>query len=74
MLVIAASVIANLGLAAFVVLMLGGVGYGYFTREGSGIDSHPNDGQDGAPGATGRTESTGRDEGEGSALATHGTR
>ena len=36
---------------AFVVVMFLGVIFGLYTRRGSGIDEHPNDGLDGAPGA-----------------------
>lgn len=57
-----------------VVVLLGGLIYGMFTRVGSGIDHHPHDGSDGAPGAKGSSETSGRDEGEGSALDDHGTR
>ncbi|HYP49155.1 MAG TPA: hypothetical protein VEQ61_11000 [Thermoleophilaceae bacterium] len=56
------------------VLILVGIIFGYYTRTGSGIDQHPSDGLDGAPGAEGQSELSGRDEGEGSALDTHGTR
>ncbi len=59
---------------AVIVVLLGGLIYGMFTRVGSGIDHHPNDGSDGAPGAKGPSETSGRDEGEGSALDDHGTR
>ena len=45
-----------------VLLLLGGLIYGMFTRVGSGIDHHPHDG------------SAGRDEGDGSAFDDHGTR
>ncbi len=37
-----------------VLLLLGGLIYGMFTRVGSGIDHHPHDGSDGAPGAKGK--------------------
>jgi hypothetical protein len=57
-----------------VVLILAGIVYGYFTVSGSGIAQHPHDGSDGAPGAKGPSKSSGRDEGEGSALDTHGTK
>lgn len=59
---------------AIVVLILAGVVYGFYTRGGSGIDEHPSDGQDSAPGAEGRSEVSGKDQGEGSAFDTHGTR
>jgi hypothetical protein len=57
-----------------VLLLLGGLIYAMFTRVGSGIDHHPHDGSDGAPGAKGQSETSGRDEGDGSALDDHGTR
>jgi hypothetical protein len=56
------------------VLIFAGLVFGYYTRTGSGIDQHPTDGLDGSPGAEGQTELSGRDEGEGSTLDTHGTR
>lgn len=55
-------------------LILVGVIYGFYTREGSGISSHPHDGSDEAPGAKGPGEASGRDEGEGSTLDDHGTK
>jgi hypothetical protein len=58
---------------AFLVILVG-AGYGLFTRAGSGIEEHPRDDVDEAPGTEGRSEGTGRDEGEGSALDTYGTR
>lgn len=57
---------------AVLVVGLGGVIYGFFTVGGSGIEHHPHDGSDGAPGAKGPSEASGRDEGEGSNLDTHG--
>ena len=57
-----------------ILVVLAGVIYGFYTVSGSGISHHPNDGQDGAPGAEGPSETSGKDEGEGSALETHGTR
>jgi hypothetical protein len=56
------------------VLILAGVVYGFYTRSGSGIEQHPIDAEREAPGAEGRSEVSGRDEGEGSAFDTHGTR
>jgi len=56
--------------------------FGFFTRTGSGIDEHPNDGLDGAPGseALGHESGTGRSSGEtsqdhsvGDTFSTHGT-
>jgi len=57
-----------------IVLGLAGVIYGFFTVSGSGIERHPHDGSDGAPGAKGPSEASGRDEGEGSSLDDHGTK
>jgi len=57
-----------------VVVILIGVVYGFYTRTGSGIDEHPSDGLDSAPGAGSRSEVSGKDQGEGSAFDTHGTR
>lgn len=59
---------------AILILIFAGVVYGFYTRQGSGIDEHPSDGLDGAPGAEGPSEVSGQDQGEGSALDTHGTR
>ena len=59
-------------LAVLVVLVLF-VGIGLYTRRGSGIQTRPWDGSQGAPGAAGPEEVSGRDEGEGSALDQHGT-
>ncbi len=73
MLIIAVSTAVSVGVPAFIVVMLCAIGYGYFTREGSGIASHPTHGDD-APGSIGRTEASGQDEGEGSMLETHGTK
>ena len=59
---------------AVVVVIFFAVAFGFYTRRGSGIDEHPSDGLDGAPGAQGRSEVSGKDQGESSALDTHGTR
>lgn len=56
------------------LVILAGVIYGFYTRRGSGIDEHPHDGGNGAPGAEGRSEVSGKDQGEGSALSDHGNR
>lgn len=57
-----------------VLVILGGLVYGLFTRSGSAIDEHPLDARQEAPGAKGQSEVAGADQGEGSALDTHGTR
>jgi hypothetical protein len=57
------------------LVLLGGVVYGFYTRQGSGIAQHPKGRRraDTAPGAQGRGETSGRDEGE-HADVQHGTR
>jgi flagellar basal body-associated protein FliL len=65
---------SGLILIAILLVIFAGVIYGYFTRSGSGIDEHPSDGLDGAPGAKGPSEVSGKDQGEISTLDTHGTR
>jgi hypothetical protein len=55
------------------VVMVFAVAYGLYTRTGSGINPRPWDGSEGAPGAKGPEEISGDDQGEGSALAQHGT-
>ena len=65
------TVIASSGGWIFIVVILvilAGVVYGFFTRSGSGIDEHPLDVRDEAPGAAGRSEVSGKDQGEGSSL------
>jgi hypothetical protein len=57
-----------------VLLILVGVVWHFYTRTGSAIDEHPLGKEDQAPGATGRSEISGQDAGEGSAFDTHGTR
>jgi hypothetical protein len=59
---------------AVIVLVLVGLIYRMFTRAVSGIDHHPHDGSDGAVGAKGPSETSGRNEGDGSALGDHRTR
>ena len=58
--------------AIFLIVMVVAVIYGLYTRRGSGINPRPYDGTE-APGAKGREELSGRDEGEGSAFNQHGT-
>jgi hypothetical protein len=61
-------------LVVVVVVILAGLVYGFYTRSGSGISEHPLGVSDEAPGAEGRSEVSGKDEGEGSTFDTHGTR
>ena len=62
---------------AVIIIMFFAVAYGYFTVKGSGINTRPwaadSDGGS-APGAEGQEEVSGKDQGEGSALNTHGTK
>lgn len=67
---------------AFVILFLIAIVYGFYTVKGSGINQHPNDGLDGAPGSAGPSEASGKgrstgDAGEGHSagdtFSTHGT-
>jgi hypothetical protein len=55
------------------IVLVIAVAVGLFTRRGSGINTRPWDGTQGAPGAAGPEEVSGRDEGEGSALSQRGT-
>lgn len=55
------------------LVIVAGVVYGYYTRRGSGIEPRRWSG-DGAPGAEGEPEVSGKDQGEGSSFDTHGTR
>ena len=56
------------------VLGLIGVGYGFFTREGSNIHDHGGGENNSAPGLKGPGGGgSGMDEGESSSLDTHGT-
>jgi len=43
----------------FMIVMFFAVVFGFFTIKGSGIDKHPNDGLDGAPGSEGPSEASG---------------
>ncbi len=63
----------SLVVVAVLLILVAAIIYGLYTRQGSGINPRPWDGSEGAPGAEGREELSGRDEGEGSALAQHGT-
>ena len=62
---------------SFIIITFFAVAYGYFTVKGSGINTRPwaadSDGGS-APGAEGQEEVSGKDQGEGSALSTHGTK
>lgn len=62
---------------AVIIVMFFAIAYGFFTRRGSGINLRPwKAGSDGgsAPGAAGPEEASGKDEGDGSSLRTHGTK
>lgn len=64
---------SNLIVLAVLIMFVFAIAYGLYTRKGSGINPRPWDGSEGAPGAEGREEVSGHDQGEGSALAQHGT-
>ena len=63
----------SLILLAVLVALVFFVGFGLFTRRGSGINTRPWDGSQNAPGAAGPEEVTGRDEGEADPLSQRGT-
>ena len=67
---------------AVIVVLFFAVVFGYYTIAGSGINQHPNDGLDGAPGAGGPSEASGmgrnpgntrEDHSVGDTFSTHGT-
>jgi hypothetical protein len=64
---------SSLIVLAVLIVLVFVIAYGLYTRKGSGINPRPWDGSGGAPGAEGREEVSGHDQGEGSALAQHGT-
>jgi hypothetical protein len=66
-----------------IIVVFFAVVYGYYTYRGSGINAHPNDGLDGAPGSEGPSQASGRgrtsedndDElSAGGGFSTHGTK
>jgi hypothetical protein len=63
----------SLILLLVLVILVPAVIFALYTRRGSGIETRPWDGSQGAPGAAGPEEVSGRDEGEGSALDQRGT-
>ncbi len=73
---------ASLIVVGVAIVLFFAVVYGFFTRAGSGINEHPNDGLDGAPGSegpgqesgTGRSSgNTSKDHNVGDTFSTHGT-
>ncbi len=74
------------GILIFIVVIIAlflAVGYGYYTYRGSGINAHPSDGLDGAPGSAEPSQASGKgrvhedNDGEfnaGGGFSTHGTR
>lgn len=58
-------------LLGFMVIMFFGVVWGYYTISGSGINKHPNDGLDGAPGSEGPSEASGKGRSTGDASSEH---
>ena len=64
----------SLIIVAFAVLMVVVLAYSYYTIRGSGIDAHPSDGLDGAPGSHGPSDSArGRGSDDGGTFSSHGT-
>jgi hypothetical protein len=63
----------SLILLAVLVVLVFFVGFGLFTRRGSGINTRPWDGSQNAPGAEGPEEVSGQDEGEVDPLSQRGT-
>ena len=70
-------------LIAVIVVIIFAIGFGYYTYSGSGINAHPSDGLDGAPGAAEPSDASGKgltggdDEdpfSPGGGLSSHGTR
>ena len=58
----------------FVLVLFVVVAFGYYTIRGSGIDAHPSDGLDGAPGSEGPSDvAKGRGSDRGGTFSTHGT-
>ena len=79
MLSIFAAVDGSAIMVGFVVLLLVAIAYSYYSIRGSGINTHPSDGLDGAPGseapsdaAKGRGAEGKGDTGDGT-FSTHGT-
>ena len=59
---------------AFVLVLLVGVAFSYYTMKGSGIDAHPSDGLDGSPGSEGPSDvNKGRAADAGGTFSSHGT-
>ena len=58
----------------FMVFLFVAVAFGYYTIRGSGIDAHPSDGLDGAPGSEGPSDvAKGRGSDDGGTFSSHGT-
>ena len=58
----------------FTLFLFVAVAFGYYTIRGSGFDSHPSDGLDGAPGSEGPSDvNKGRSTDRGGTFSSHGT-
>ena len=58
----------------FMLFLFVAVSFGYYTIKGSGIDSHPSDGLDGAPGSEGPSDvAAGRAADRDGTFSSHGT-
>jgi hypothetical protein len=72
----------SLILVVVLVIMVVAIAYGYYTYRGSGINAHPHDGRDQAPGASGPSDAAGRGRlpddpeysGDEGSISTHGTK
>lgn len=64
-----------------IIVLIVAVAFGYYTYRGSGINPHPHDGRDEAPGASGPSDQAGRGRlpddpkygGDRGSISTHGT-
>ena len=58
----------------FMLFLFVAVAFSYYTIKGSGIDAHPSDGLDGAPGSEGPSDvNKGRASDDGGTFSSHGT-
>ena len=68
------AVSGSLVIVLFAVAMVVVLAYSYYTIKGSGIDAHPSDGLDGAPGSEGPSDAAkGRGADDGGTFSSHGT-
>ena len=71
---IVAAVDGGMIFLGFMLFLFVAVAFGYYTIRGSGIDAHPSDGLDGAPGSEGPSDvNKGRGSDAGGTFSSHGT-